>query len=149
MVRRFAEIVHVGLAQTGPTQADPARTGLAQTGLVQVGSGRFDTDVVPAAFQWRQHRYVVREVLGHWRERRAWWTGALAQAARSGEPSAAEGDAGVGGVASVVGALGEEYEVWRVEASRPGFASVGVYDLCHDPGSQPATAAWRLLRVVD
>ena len=28
---------------------------------------------VPVAFTWRGRSYVVREVLDHWRERRAWW----------------------------------------------------------------------------
>ncbi len=27
----------------------------------------------PAAFLWRGRLYAVRAVLGHWRERRAWW----------------------------------------------------------------------------
>ena len=32
---------------------------------------------VPVAFTWRGRSYVVREVLDHWRERRAWWRTAL------------------------------------------------------------------------
>ncbi|MBT0771069.1 hypothetical protein KIH74_19170 [Kineosporia sp. J2-2] len=32
------------------------------------------------AFLWRGRLYVVREVLGHWRERRDWWSTAAARA---------------------------------------------------------------------
>ncbi len=34
----------------------------------------------PMAFLWRGRLYVVREVLGHWRERRDWWSTAAARA---------------------------------------------------------------------
>ncbi len=103
MSRRFTEVVHVGVQ-----------------------------DRRPAAFRWRGNRYVVHEVLGHWRERRPWWTGGSS-----------------GGWSRE---LSEEYEVWRVEASRScgGLNAVtGVYDLCLDAGARPDTGVWRLLRVVD
>ena len=29
---------------------------------------------VPTAFLWRGRLYVVRAVLGHWSQRRPWWT---------------------------------------------------------------------------
>jgi hypothetical protein len=112
MTRRFAEIVHVGVSGVQPT-----------------------------AFRWRGTRYVVREVLGHWRERRSWWSAPVAQAVLIGSP-----------VEARVGwhtALAEEYEVWRVEAGRRGSEVVGVYDLSHDTGVPPDTGAWRLLRIAD
>ena len=63
----------------------------------------------PEAFIWRGRLYVVRDVLGQWRERRAWWRDALdAEEARS-RPGAA------------LAAAASEQEVWRVEAS-PGWS---------------------------
>jgi hypothetical protein len=112
MSRRFAEVVHVG---------------------VDAGAG-----VQPTAFRWRGNHYVVQEVLGHWRERRAWWSGTAGHALHTGAvplPRATHD-------------LGEEYEVWRVEALRVG-ALVGVYDLCHDTFARPAIGSWRLLQVAD
>lgn len=81
-----------------------------------------ETAGVPVAFTWRGRSYVVREVLDHWRERRAWWRAAL-------EP---------GGFAP------EDLEegVWRVVASPGRALHTGVYDLGR-------THAWRLLRVAD
>lgn len=37
------------------------------------------------AFLWRGRLYVVREVLGHWHERREWWSAAAARALRGEE----------------------------------------------------------------
>jgi hypothetical protein len=50
----------------------------------------------PMAFLWRGRLYVVREVLGHWRERRDWWSTAAARALHGEEwpgdrPSSSEG----------------------------------------------------------
>ncbi len=115
-MRRFIENVHVGVVGTQP-----------------------------AAFRWRGSRYVVRDVLGHWRERRAWWSGPAARAVLTGSGPATSGGLDLG--ASLP--LAEEYEVWRVEASRRGSELVGVYDLCHDTGIQPDIGAWRLLRIAD
>lgn len=112
MVRRFAEVVHVGVE-----------------------------DVRPTAFRWRGNRYVVREVLGHWQERRAWWVGAVGQPLHAG---------GVPEQRLWNTELGEEYEVWRVEAGRVGAGGPGgVYDLCHDTCARPDIGGWRLLRVAD
>jgi hypothetical protein len=118
----------------------------------------------PATFLWRGRLYVVRGVLGHWRERRAWWTAPAARALHGEVGPEAEGSAPSQAVVVPAGgslrgsaggpvraALGEEHEVWRVEAS-PGRAfGSGVYDLCRDlsvnvPG---AGGGWRLLRVAD
>lgn len=136
-MRRFVEVVHVGV----------------------IG-------VQPAAFRWRGSRYVVRDVLGHWRERRSWWMGAAARAIHHGTAagpavigvtnsssppsSGAEYLEGPTAVATGWAApLAEEYEVWRVEAARGSSGIVGVYDLCHDTGVRPDTGAWRLLRIAD
>jgi hypothetical protein len=91
----------------------------------------------PTSFLWRGRLYVVRSVLGHWRERRAWWTEASARAVHGdGEPAAADAPAAV--------ALSDEREVWRVEAGCGRTAGLGVYDLCHDPDR-----SWSLVRVSD
>jgi len=87
----------------------------------------------PASFLWRGRLSVVRAVLGHWRERRAWWTEQAARAVHGDDagPAAAP-------------ALSDEREVWRVEAGCGRSAGLGVYDLCHDPDR-----SWSLLRVGD
>jgi hypothetical protein len=114
----------------------------------------------PASFLWRGRLYVVREVLGHWRERRAWWTAPAASALHGDADLVPEDVEGVGRQSSsprgapggpVRSALGEEHEVWRVEASRGRAFGIGVYDLCRDlsvtaPGGP---GVWRLLRVAD
>ncbi len=110
MSRRVTEMVHVGVQGRRPT-----------------------------AFRWRGNRYVVHEVLGHWRERRSWWAGEL-PTPRSESPRSRNA------------ALVDEYEVWRVEAARSCgglHATTGVYDLCHDAGAHPDIGSWQLLRVVD
>ncbi len=108
----------------------------------------------PQAFLWRGRLYVVRAVLGHWRERRAWWTAHAARALHgddagpgSGPGSGPEQDH----APSVRSPLGEEHEVWRVEASSGRSAGGGVYDLRRDLSAGPdeVSGAWRLLRVAD
>jgi Domain of unknown function (DUF6504) len=94
----------------------------------------------PASFLWRGRVYVVRSVLGHWRERRAWWTETAARAVHGDDDAASAGSVPVGAAA----ALSAEREVWRVEAGCGRTAGLGVYDLCHDPDR-----AWSLLRVSD
>ncbi|HEX7536618.1 MAG TPA: DUF6504 family protein, partial [Dermatophilaceae bacterium] len=92
-------------------------------------------DPPPTAFLWRGRLYVVREVIGHWRERRAWWRDAL----NPDEEVAAHG----------LDCL--EHEVWRVEASPGRLAGTGVYDLGRDGdlGKDGSARGWRLLRVAD
>jgi hypothetical protein len=104
-------------------------------------------DGTPSTFLWRGRLYVVREVLGHWHERVAWWTGSAARAVH-GE--------GVGPGYHPVpsrerrAALDREREVWRVEASQGRDFGRGVYDLCHDrSGPDGDQGAWQLLRVAD
>lgn len=107
------------------------------------GEGRDGLDVdgldaqapSPSAFLWRGRLYIVRDVIGHWRERRAWWRDALdpdeeaAQVPDSPAPARSR--------------VCLEQEVWRVEASPGRLAGTGVYDLAM---SGPT---WRLLRVAD
>lgn len=108
MVRRFSDPVEVR-----PAEGSPQR---------------------PEAFIWRGRLYVVRDVLGQWRERRPWWRDALDHETAL-EP----------GVALAV-AAGEQ-EVWRVEAS-PGWSfAPGVYDLARDECA--SGGRWSLVRVVD
>ena len=93
----------------------------------------------PGSFLWRGRLYVVRSVLGHWRERRAWWNAAAARALHG---EGASGDSS---------ALGAEREVWRVEAGAGRSFGVGVYDLCRDPVPDEGCSGqgWVLLRVTD
>ena len=93
----------------------------------------------PVAFLWRDRLYVVREVLGCWFERQAWWSGG-------------------GGVRA--DAIGEQ-RIWRVEAGSgrtTGPASgTGVFELCEPVPlgagavveSAPGAHRWRLLRSLD
>jgi Family of unknown function (DUF6504) len=97
------------------------------------GCGQPDPQI-PGSFLWRGRLYIVRSVLGHWRERRSWWTTSAAGAVH-GE-TAEQGPSGTPSGRSSI--LGEEREVWRVEAS-PGRSFVaGVYDLCRDPDPRVA-----------
>lgn len=88
----------------------------------------------PQAFIWRGRLYVVRQVLGHWRERRAWWRAALDPA-----PVPCSG----------IGVASCEQRVWRVEASPGRARGTGVFDLVHDDIPEAGQAHWRLVRVAD
>ena len=100
--------------------------------LIEVRAGVDVQDPSPSAFLWRGRLYVVRDVIGHWRERRAWWREAL-------DPDEEVAARGLDCC---------EHEVWRVEASPGRLASSGVYDLGMDGMNGPA-GSWRLLRVAD
>jgi hypothetical protein len=126
----------------------------------------------PALFLWRGRVYAVRSILGHWRERRAWWLeGATARLLGLEQPSPV-GDPSVPGPredpweeplseaeAAVADVL--EREVWRVEAGAGRSDTVGVYDLGRDvvdldsdgiaalDGSPATRAHWRLLQITD
>jgi hypothetical protein len=131
MVRRYGDPVEV-----------KARSGHGGVGPGDAGEGP------PDSFLWRGRLYVVRSVLGHWRERRAWWTESAARAVHGeldvvGE-SEAVGAADDGDAGSGAGGLGVEREVWRVEASAGRRAGTGIYDLCRGPVS-----SWSLQRVAD
>jgi len=99
-------------------------------------------DDAPMSFLWRGRLYVVRAVLGHWRERREWWATASARAVHGDE---------CGPVTGAPAVLDHEREVWRVEASAGRIFGNGVYDLCREPEGDPAPTAqaWRLVQVVD
>lgn len=89
----------------------------------------------PDQFIWRDRLYVVRGVLGRWRERQAWWSAPVAR------PK-------VGSVAELSAAA--DREVWRVQAAN-ARREEGIFDLAADPivtGSVDGRV-WRLLRVVD
>ncbi len=132
-MRRYNEPVEVSTASERPC---PATVEFDHPG----GAGQ------PTSFVWRGRHYVVREVLSHWRERRAWWRDALDPA--PGQPHG-------------VAAAAREGQVWRVEASAGGRS--GVFDLaCDDPAdfggldrphaagaAGPAPPGWRLVRVAD
>ena len=126
---------------------------------VRAGAGvidRSDIDCVPdptpSAFLWRGRLYIVRAVIGHWRERRAWWREAL-------DPDEDDSDTGRAmSAAHVTDCL--EQEVWRVEASPGRLAGTGVYDIgtndigtndngTNDLGMDGSARGWRLLRVAD
>ena len=121
-----------------------------------------DAEGTPGTFLWRDRIYVVREVLGHWQERRSWWASTAARAvhgdaeAVSAVAAASGGGAGqVAGHPAVHSAAGQEREIWRVEASAGRMFGTGVYDLARDGGagsgrtSATQSQGWQLLRVAD
>ena len=91
----------------------------------------------PQAFLWRGRLYVVRDVLAHWYERRAWWLENAALAVQGQSEPEADTEAGLPGA---------DQEIWRVEASAGQQAGTGIYDLCRSPSGPER---WRLLRVAD
>jgi hypothetical protein len=103
---------------------------------VEVRSNTAGPGHQPEAFIWRGRLYVVRDVLGQWRERRAWWRDLLPESEEPGR-----------GGGSALAAAAREQQVWRVEAS-PGWSfAPGVYDLARD---ESATGEqWSLVRVAD
>lgn len=113
----------------------------------------------PEAFIWRGRLYVVRDVLGEWRERRAWWRDPVTEGPEApegfeGAPALHAGGAPAGGAGgrvpqgpSTLLAAARERQVWRVEAS-PGWSfAPGVYDLARD--ETPRGEQWSLVRVTD
>ena len=120
---------------------DPIEVRAGAGGVERVGGIDCAPDPTPSAFLWRGRLYVVRDVIGHWRERRAWWRGVL-------DPDEDDGD--TGGVSTASGPYCLEQEVWRVEASSGRLAGTGVYDLgMNDRGNNGPMRGWRLLRVAD
>jgi len=136
MVRRYQEPIEVraGEPVVGSRETD-------RGGDRDCGRGVDVQDPPPTAFLWRGRLYIVREVIGHWRERRPWWRDAL----DPHEELAAQR------LDSPVRLDCLEHEVWRVEASPGRLAGIGVYDLGKDgdPGLDGSARGWRLLRVAD
>ncbi|MDQ1483011.1 MAG: hypothetical protein QOF35_1087 [Actinomycetota bacterium] len=137
MVRRYEELIEV--------RSGEGAVGLRARKSLEVQEDRGGTESgpsspEPSAFLWRGRLYIVRDVLGHWRERRAWWREALDHD---------EEIAGHGLGSVQLGCL--EQEVWRVEASPGRLAGTGVYDLGMNgiDGTDGPTRSWRLLRVAD
>jgi hypothetical protein len=77
-------------------------------------------DGAPTAFTWRGRRYFVAHVLGHWWETGAWWH-------RLDE-----------------GVDDDEREIWRVEATTRGRASVVV-----ELAFAWSRGTWSLVAVLD
>lgn len=109
----------------------------------------------PAAFLWRGRLYLVRDVLGHWRERRSWWSSPAARLVHGEGAGPEDVPGGSSGGGARITELAEELQVWRVSASPGRSFPDGVYDLCKEPGVA-ATASrgspdglWRLVRVAD
>ncbi|MGW5238019.1 DUF6504 family protein [Monashia sp. NPDC004114] len=133
---RRPESVPVGVQGEVPAEAPTAPAGTPDVPSevpVKLHSG-----AVPAAFIWRGRLYVVRDVLAHWRERRAWWRDALEADEEHVRPG------------QTLAAAASEQHIWRVEAS-PGWSfAPGVYDLAHDEaaGHDPSDR-WSLVRIAD
>jgi hypothetical protein len=131
---------------------------------VQARPGAPDEPDEPTAFVWRGRLYVVRGVLAHWYERRAWWRDTasltlLGLRADGGEQVAgaatAQGTVAASAATSVLAGAGER-EVWRVEAAAGRSSPVGVYELVRDPlpvplqsGPSGPPGGWCLTRVDD
>ena len=132
-MRRFSDSVQVRLQVRQQEQKKEHEQKKEKSGALrpfEAAAGR-----PPAAFIWRGRLYVVRGVLAHWRERRAWWHDAL----DAEEAQVRPGE-------TLVAAASEQH-VWRVEAS-PGWSfAPGVYDLAHD--ESPRGDQWSLVRVAD
>jgi len=122
-----------------PIEVRETRQGQGQ-GQGQVSGAADGADPAqPTAFVWRGRLYVVRDVLGHWRERRAWWRDAL-------DPREAPVRAAVPtGPGGPVVAPDLEQDVWRVTASPGRMLGTGVYDLAR----AGQALRWRLVRVAD
>lgn len=103
---------------------------------------------MPASFIWRDRVYVVREVLGYWRERKAWWNTAAGRAVH-GDVVEETVDEGAGQGLRV--AIDHEREVWRVEARGPRTVGTGVYDISREAsqGVGEQNSSWHLLAVTD
>jgi hypothetical protein len=152
MVRRYEEPIEVragvgavDLASDIERGSDIKRGSDIERGNGIDRGGGIDCvpDPAPSAFLWRGRLYIVREVIGHWRERRAWWREALDPA--EDDSDTRRGMSATHGLDCPVHMDCLEQEVWRVEASPGRLAGSGVYDL----GMNGPQRGWRLLRVAD
>lgn len=132
------------------------RTAPEVTGGVEAGQ-----PPPPAQFLWHDRLYVVREVLGLWRERTAWWAGAVGQGVHGDGATQASAGTASGGELEQRWDAADRW-VWRVEASAGRSGVTGTYDICREgpicrqePASGPDgaggddEATWRLVRVCD
>lgn len=108
----------------------------------------------PEAFLWGDRLYLVRAVLGHWKEPRPWWTDRAAQVLRGEDVDIVPPGLTTGPEPAVRRGTGclsaaEDSEVWRVEASAGRVAASGIYDVLQIPDPSGTAGTWRLLRVVD
>jgi hypothetical protein len=126
--------------------------GYDDTVHVRLGDARPDGRRAPDQFLWRGRLYLVREVLGHWRERQAWWSLDQARAVH-GEGRATATATATLPSGSRLAQVGADREVWRVEAAPGRSSHHGVYQLAGDapgPVDGAGTArTWRLLQVHD
>lgn len=129
VMRRYDDPIEVHSAEV--EAPSPARVAEDAAGELVDAPGGVGP---PQAFIWRGRLYAVRQVLGHWRERRAWWRTAL-------DPAP--------GQRSGIDAASCEQQVWRVEASPGRERGTGVFDLVHDDIPEAGQAHWRLVRVSD
>lgn len=97
-----------------------------------------DEQTRPGQFIWRGRLYVVRSVVDHWRERRAWWRD-LVDGSRADPTVGADPQPS----ADLLAPESLEHEVWRVEASAGRLAGSGIYDL------RCARGEWSLVRLAD
>ena len=138
MVRRFCDPVQVKLQVKVQVKVGLEMQVRMPVGAVPgppAGDVLRDSDLVPEAFIWRGRLYVVRDVLAHWRERRAWWRDALDAEEEHVRPG------------ETLAAAASEQHIWRVEASRGWSFAPGVYDLAHDESTHDDR--WSLVRVAD
>ena len=116
---------------------------------VQARPGAPDEPDEPTAFVWRGRLYVVRGVLAHWYERRAWWRDTASLTLLGLRADGGPQDAGVATVQGTVAASAAtsvlagagEREVWRVEAAAGRSSPVGVYELVRDPLPGPLSSS--------
>lgn len=142
--------------------------GYDDTVHVRLGDARPDGRRPPAQFLWHGRLYLVREVLGYWRERQAWWSLEPARAVHGeGCTLGAVPPGRPGGTATAtrpapsrLAQVGADREVWRVEAASGRSCHPGVYQLACDAAAPVPTGGaripdlapertWRLLRVQD
>lgn len=142
MVRRIGEAVAVRVAvRVASAGAEPVSGPAVDQGTA---------GPAPASFIWRDRVYVVREILGYWRERRAWWSAAAARAVHGDVLGDVLGPVS-GSAGGLRVAIDYEREVWRVEARGPRTVGTGVYDISREASEVPgeASPAWHLLAVAD
>ena len=138
-MRRYNDPIEV--RSVAPSPDSPDISASFESGCEDDPESRITPPGSPQAFIWHGRLYVVRQVLAHWRERRAWWRDALDPVLDpSGQPA---GPAGQAAASTGIGVASREQHLWRVEAS-PGQAfAVGVFDLTADDQD------WHLVRVAD